>query len=214
MTHDRRAGDASTLAVDRGAAAARAGWLGGFAAVLAFVLVAAFRAVRWQPMWTNDRATVVALAFVFAVVACMVAAVACRAISWLLLAIWPRHVGIEVSSDAIVLRLGPFGVRRLDAARLRSEPNPEAEFDALTPDDDPMLPRITHPGVAGDVVEHVARLTRATAHEIQACLARVLPGVRHDSAATGPDAADQGLPKLTGGNFRASMRNSTRERGP
>lgn len=119
--------------------------------------------LRFTPTATSNRLTDYALAV--AVGAPMLAGVALilAALRWLLLAVWPGRLVIEVDEKALKFRLGPFGHRDLDWSRMEAsyshereddpDEEPDPELLALEPEDEMAahLPRMRHPRVAGDV---------------------------------------------------------------
>lgn len=93
-----------------------------------------------------------AIPFALAALGCMFIA-----LRWLLLAAWPARVGIVASAEALVLRLGPFGTRQYETAKLdvrypfelvEDEDEEDGGFEAFLPEDEQfarLLPRMRHP---------------------------------------------------------------------
>jgi hypothetical protein len=163
------------LPVDRWRAAMRAAWMMGLGVLIVLLCRAFGRAIHWREMWAADRFTLVAEVTVLGLFALIGLALALAGGRWLLLVIWPKPTQVEIGPDAIVLRLGPFGTHALDWRRMRVEPQSPADAEFALPDDDPILPRMEHPDLAGDVVGWIARFTGATPAELHAALPRIPP---------------------------------------
>ncbi len=92
-----------------------------------------------------------------------------QAIRWLLLFVWPGTLGVFADEDALVLRLGSFGVRYYEASdidvRYPFELDSDLEdggFEAFLPEEqqrDTLLPRIAHPKAAGPINIDILRFT-------------------------------------------------------
>lgn len=128
------------------------------AIILAAVAWEIFRRLNFQRSAVSNRlvdycVAVVALPIIVAALVC-----AFHGLRWALLTVWPGRLGVYAERDALVLRLGPFGVRRYDLARLEvrypfellddADAAEDAGFEAYLPVEEQMatlLPRITHP---------------------------------------------------------------------
>lgn len=84
---------------------------------------------NWQLLRLTDSASFWALILLLLIVGAATLIILASALRWLLLAVWPKPVGITVNADAIHMRLGPFGVRRFEWADIT------ADFgDAIAPE--------------------------------------------------------------------------------
>lgn len=72
--------------------------------------------LRFSPSGISNRIEDYALAFVMLVLAILAVWLACSAIRWLALGLWPGRIGFTFDDVGVALRLGPFGRRRLEAA--------------------------------------------------------------------------------------------------
>lgn len=165
------------LPVDRGKALFRAGWIGGVGVVLlcgAWMLAAN---VRWPVMWVTERLTALTVAFLLLLILAVGAAVTWRGLKWLLLACWPRPIGIEIGTEALVLRLGPFGVHRYRWEEIQSSPEAVGDDEtAFEADDEPRLPALHHPQADGDLADVLVRFSGAPVGALREMLAPRLLG--------------------------------------
>ncbi len=134
---------------------------------------------------------VVALPIVLAALVC-----AFHGVRWALLAVWPGRLGVYAERDALVLRLGPFGVRRYDLARLEvrypfesleDADAEDADFEAYLPVDEQMatlLPRITHPNSDEPLNWVVLRFVSGPEAGVAATLRPAIARWRESSAGT------------------------------
>ena len=103
---------------------------------------------------------------------------------WFLLGLWPGSVGICACDDELVLRLGPFGTRRYDAARLDirypfelAEDEAGAGFEAFLPEQqqrDQLLPSVTHPRAHEAIDRAILRFAVGSEREIAKALGPVI----------------------------------------
>lgn len=145
-----------TLGVSRVKALTRTAVWGAPATVCALVGVTMFERLRLAPSGMYNRLVEYSVAACTIPIVCAGAVFAFLAVRWLLLAVWPRGVGILADEDGLVLRLGSFGTRRFDAARLdvrypfeTAGDLSENSVEAFLPEEQQrstLLPRITCPG--------------------------------------------------------------------
>lgn len=165
----------TVIPVDRWRAAMRAAWMIGLGVLIVLLCRAFGRAIHWREMWAADRFTLVAEATVLILFALLGVGLALAGGRWLVLALWTRATQVEIGPDGVVLRLGSFGTHTLDWRRMRIEFESPADADFPLPDDDPVLPRMVHPDLAGDVVAWIARFTGTTPAELHAALQKEPP---------------------------------------
>lgn len=144
------------LALARGRAVTRA-LVWGTPAIL---LLASAAIVYPKLHWTSTGTTTalvdwcIGLAALPLPIAGLVCAIA--ALRWLLTACWPAPLGVFADAEFLDFRLGFFGRRTFDAARLDvkylfelSTDGEEEGYEAFLPEEEQvarLLPRITHPG--------------------------------------------------------------------
>ena len=164
------------------------------AIILAAVAWEIFRRLNFDPSAVSGRlvdysVAVVALPIVVAALVC-----AFHGVRWALLAVWPRRLGVYAERDALVLRLGPFGVRRYDQARLEVrypfeslDEAEDADFEAYLPVDEQMatlLPRLTHPNSDEPLNWVVLRFVSGPEAGVAAALRPAIARWRENSAGT------------------------------
>ena len=144
------------LAVSRVKALTRTAVWGAPAAICSVSGVAIYQGLSFAPSGMYNRLVEYSIAVCLLPIVCAGAVFAFLAVRWFLLAVWPRGVGIIADEDGLVLRLGSFGTRRFDAARLDVKYPFEQDgdlcdstFEAFLPEEQQrstLLPRITCPG--------------------------------------------------------------------
>jgi|CXWL01.1.fsa_nt_gi hypothetical protein len=158
----------SNLDIDRSAAAMRAFWR------LLVALVAALPVLLWQTdwklLWLSDRASALAIGTLYLVAVVCTIACAVAALRWLMLAFWIGPLKIQVTSDRISMKLGPFGRRDCDWRDIKIDmaEGIDPELVELLPDD-AFFPRLidtrTGEDLAGTILRYGAldqeSLTRA-----------------------------------------------------
>jgi len=155
------------IPVDRWRAAMRASWMLGLSLLIFLLSRAIARGIHWTEMWAADRFTLVAEVTLLGLFALVGLALLLSGGRWLLLAIWTKPTHVEIGGDAVGLRLGPFGVHELDWQRIQVQAAPARDEDFPLPeDDDPQLPQLHHPNLAGDMIEWIARFTGASSAEL------------------------------------------------
>lgn len=105
-----------------------------------------------QPVRVVGRLVDYSLALVGLGLALSAAYCGLRGFAWIALSVWPRRVGVCAESDALTLRLGPFGTHRYEAAQLEvrypfelDEEESESPYEALLPQEQQLatlLPQI------------------------------------------------------------------------
>ena len=103
---------------------------------------------------------------------------------WFLLGVWPASVGICACEDELILRLGPFGTRRYDAARLDirypfelGEDEADKGFEAFLPEEqqrEQLLPSMAHPKAHEAIDRAILRFAVGSEREIAAALNPVI----------------------------------------
>lgn len=155
------------IPVDRWRAAMRASWRLGLSALIFLLSRAIANGIHWNEMWAADRFTLVAEVALLALFGLLGLALLLSGGRWLLLALWTKPTHIEFGGDVVALRLGPFGVHELDWRRMRVQAPPARDEDFPLPeDDDPQLPQVYHPSLAGDLIEWISRFTGASPAEL------------------------------------------------
>ena len=138
-----------------GRALVRGMWWGVAAALSGAACWLIYSRLDFRPAAVTNRLVDYALA-VAALPLLMVAVLsAIKTLQWLLLAAWPKPVGIHADRRGLTFRLGPFRTRRFDAARLEVrypfellEEDDGGDFEAYLPEDQQLarfLPRLRHP---------------------------------------------------------------------
>ncbi len=123
------------------------------AAGLAVTMI--FGRLQFHPTGISNRLVDYSIAVTLLPLAPLAIFSAIRALRWLALCVWPGALGVYASEEALILRLGSFGTRRYDAARLDvrypfelSGDIDDGAFEAFLPQEEQLaslLPRITHP---------------------------------------------------------------------
>lgn len=148
-----------TLGVSRTKALTRTAAWGAPAAACSVAGVAVYRGLSFAPSGMYNRLVEYSVAVCLLPIVCAGAVFAILAVRWLLLAVWPGSVGIIADEGGLLLRLGPFGTRRFDAASLdvkypfeQDGDIGESSVEAFLPEEQQrstLLPRITCPGRHG-----------------------------------------------------------------
>ena len=149
-----QANAAVRLPLARGRAATRALIRGAPAMLLLAASEIVFPELRFAS--TGATNAIVDWSIALAALPLAVVGVGCAiaALRWALTACWPSSLGIVADADSLEFRLGPFGNRIYDAARLDvkylfelSTDGEEEGYEAFLPEEEQMsrfLPRITH----------------------------------------------------------------------
>jgi len=154
----------------------RAAWMIGLGVLTLLLCRAIGRAIHWTEMWAADRMTLTAEAALLLLFAALGFGLLIAGGRWLLLVAWRKPTHIEFATDAITLRLGPFGTHVLDCKRMRFEVETPADEDFPLPDDEPFLPRVQHPDFAGNLTDWITRFTGATPAELDAAYRPLMKG--------------------------------------
>ncbi len=114
-----------------------------------------FGRLDFRPTGISNSLLDYAIGFAVLPLALLAIVSAVKTLRLLLLCVWPGPVGVFASEEALILRLGPFGTRRYDAARLDvrypfefSADADDGGFEGFLSQDHQLasfLPRITHP---------------------------------------------------------------------
>lgn len=165
------------------------------AIILAAVAWELFRRLNFH--WSAVSTRLVDYSVAVVALPIVVAALVCgfHGVRWALLAVWPGRIGVYAERDALILRLGPFGVRRYDLARLEvrypfealddANGAEDADFEAYLPVDEQMatlLPRITHPNSDEPLNWVVLRFVSGPEACVAAALRPAIARWRADSA--------------------------------
>ncbi len=144
------------LGVSRTKALTRTAAWGAPAAACSVAGVAMYRGLSFAPSGMYNRLVEYSVAVCLLPIVCAGAVFAILAVRWLMLAVWPRGVGIFADDDGLLLRLGSFGTRRFDAASLdvkypfeQDGDLSESSVEAFLPEEQQrstLLPLITCPG--------------------------------------------------------------------
>ena len=114
-----------------------------------------FRRLDFHPTGLSNRLVDYGIAVTLLPLALLAIFAAIKTLRWLLLCGWPGATGVYASEETLILRLGPFGTRRYDAARIDvrypfelSGDLEEGTFESFLPEEEQfanLLPRIAHP---------------------------------------------------------------------
>jgi hypothetical protein len=125
-----------------------------------------------------------------------------RAVRWLFLSCWPGDVAIIADETALTLRLGPFGTRVYDTARLDvkypfelSGEFDDGSFEAYLPEEEQLarfLPRLTHPDAPEPLNRTIRRFAVGAESDVAAALRSVIEHwrTRREPGDDGGDGGD------------------------
>ncbi|MCB9857620.1 MAG: hypothetical protein H6818_18205 [Phycisphaerales bacterium] len=165
--------NAVRIPVDRVHAAVRALWrllTSGLVIGLAYLL--GIQIGDWSLFWEQQPATFAAIAIVIAGLALAGVGVGIGGGRWLMLAVWPKHVGLRIDEKAIDVALGPFGSESVPWANLTCNVAEGFDADMLSQiGDDAFTPVMldaqkqrdlyawiqSHSGVAPETLTHALR---------------------------------------------------------
>lgn len=149
-------------------------------ALLGAAAMLIFRGISFESSGLTNRLVDVAVAAIGLPLALAAGMSFVFAGRWLLLGVWPGRLAICAEAGTLVFRLGPLGVKRYDASRLRlrypfelAEDSEEGGFEAFLPEEKQLaslLPRMTHPTTTDALNELVLKLTSKTEAEVAAIL--------------------------------------------
>ena len=144
------------------------------------VAVAVFSQLHFIPSGTSNRLVDYSLAVLMIPIVLGAAAFAIRAAGLACMAAWPGSVGVFAGPDELTIKMGPFGTKRYDVARLDVRypyelpaDDGEEQFEALLPHERQvaeLIPRITHP----DARELIDRTIRRMAGVSEDNIVRIL----------------------------------------
>lgn len=143
--------------------------------VVAFVGLMSIIRPNWRMLRLTDSASFWALAILFAFLALISLSLLVGGARWLLLALWPKPVGMHVGATSIGLRLGPFGNKAIswqDVSVNFADSLDPAEFDVVP--DQALTPRLDHP-MAGDLFSVILRYSRMDSETLAG---RLMPLIR------------------------------------
>ena len=166
-------GDATevvVLPVARARAASRALVCSVPAVLLTMTTILIFGRLNFVPTGISNRLVEYSIAAISLPIPLLAVLTALRAMRWLLLALWPAPVAVVAEVDSLTLRLGPFGTRTYDAARLDvrypfelSQDADGGGFEAFLPEDEQrakLLPRILYPAAREPLNRVILRLVK------------------------------------------------------
>ena len=166
----------------------RAATRGLFHAVPALLLTAASAAVygrlHFAPTGVSNRLVDWSIAVVASPCPAAALVFGFHSVRWLLLFLWPSCVEIRADESTLTLRLGPFGTRAFDVARLDAkypfEQTGDFEdggFEGYLPEEEQLarfLPRITHPRATEPINRTILRFIAGSESEIAAAIRPVI----------------------------------------
>lgn len=184
----------ATLALSRGYTVSRALLRAIPALALLVVGIWIYRGLVFVPSGTSNRIVDYSIAVILLPVLLIAVILAVAAFRLILLACWPGTQGVFAFADSLVLRLGPYGTRRYDAARLdirypfeMSADEEGDSYEALLPMEwqvEQLFPSVTHP----EAEEPLDRQIRRFAGRTEIDLVRLLrPAIDHYRRAQGGD---------------------------
>jgi hypothetical protein len=145
------------LPAARGRAVVHGAWWAVLAALTGTCALFIYGSLDFRPSPVTNRLVecCIAVAALPILLVSMVAGL--RTMQWLLLAVWPKPVGIRADAHALTLVLGPFRTRSFDAARLEVRypfdlaDGEDAGFESYLPEEQQLaqfVPRLRHPQTA------------------------------------------------------------------
>ena len=177
---DGLAAEVVVLPVARGRAASRAVLCCVPAILLGITAILIYARLNFVPTGVSNRLVDYSIAAVSLPIPLIAVWTFLKSLRWLLLAQWPARVAVVADYDSLTLRLGPFGTRTYDAARLDVrypfELSQDAEgggFEAFLPEEEQQskfLPRMLHP----DAREPLNRVILRFVKDSEVAAAKVL----------------------------------------
>lgn len=146
-----------------------------------------YSSLDFRPSAISNRVAEYSLAFVAALVTLAGMTLAMTGARWLIFALWPGPLGLEVSTAMLRIRLGPFGSQNLELNRLsaiyRFELPPGEETtteDFMDPQEqvDSCLPILRHPDRPGTINAILERFIAGTTQEQLALLRPLVERIR------------------------------------
>ncbi|MBE7506318.1 MAG: hypothetical protein HS101_08550 [Planctomycetia bacterium] len=162
------------IPVERSAAMMRALWR----LMVVAVMVGLMSIVRpdWRLLRLTDSASFFAMVVVMVLLGALSAWLFYTAMRWLILACWPKHVGMRVGPDAIELHLGPFGEWRYLWTDIAADYGNAMEPEVLAAmPDNALTPRLMH-RKDGDLFTVILRFSRIDTEDLANAMT---PFVRH-----------------------------------
>lgn len=173
-----------TLAIFHPASRSRAAtrailWSAG-ACLCGVVAFQIYTRLHFGPTLAGSRLVNISIAVIALPLPILTVALGIRAARWILLAAWPKRVGIRATAADLALELGPFGRARYDTARLDvrypfelSGDETEGGFEAFLPEEEQLarfIPRMVHPAAREPIHRTVLRFAHGDEAEIAAVL--------------------------------------------
>ncbi len=159
----------------------------------------------FRPTGVSNSLLEYAIGFTILPLALLAILSAVKTLRWLLLCVWLGPVGVYASADALILRLGAFGTRRYDAARLDvrypSEFSADVDdggFEAFLSMEEQLagfLPRIRHPESIEPLNVVILRYVNGSESEVAGMLRPVLDKWRTGQADRARGAASELVPQ-------------------
>lgn len=154
--------------VDRAGAAVRGFWRLLAAAGGTALLRIPIRNLEWRLLWEQQPLVAASWGLVIGLVAVALLLFAIAAVRWLLLALWPGRLGIDLPADGIRLRAGPFGRMTLDRRRVQVSVEGDVDLDTLArlPPDSVAI-ELRHPDCPEEVVGRLQRFAGGHAQQVR-----------------------------------------------
>lgn len=154
--------------VDRAGAAVRGFWRLLAAAGGGALLRIPIRNLEWRLLWEQQRLVAASWGLVLGLSAVALLLFAVAAVRWLLLALWPGRLGIDLQEDGIGLRAGPFGCMTLDRRRVQVSVEGDVDLDTLAqlPPDSVAI-ELRHPDCPEEIVGRLQRFAGGHAQQVR-----------------------------------------------
>lgn len=160
-------------------------------ALLAVVFTGMLRGLLFAPSGLDSRLVTVSRWLIATPLPFTMIALLIPTLRHLLFAVWLGPVGFRYAANTFEWRLGPFGRKQLDVARLEllyphelpDDELTEAGFEAYLPVEQQhatMLPRITHPQHHGRIDELILRFGTADGRALVTAFRPIVERIRRD----------------------------------
>ena len=133
----------------------RAVWWGMSALLAGLLSYLVYSSLDWKPSAITSRLVEYSIAAAALPAPAILLYSAFKALRWVGLCLWPAGVGVHADERSLILKLGPFGTRNYDVARLDVrypfELSSEVEdggYEAFLPEEEQIarfLPQLLHP---------------------------------------------------------------------
>lgn len=147
---------------------------------IARLLVGVYGRLGFATSGMSNRFVAYSLAICMIPIVCAGVVFLFLTLRWFLLAVWPGTLGIFGDDQGLLLRLGSFGTRRLESARLDvkypfelEEDMAESSVEAFLPEEQQratLLPRITYPDAAEPINHTILRFVGMMEHDAAAAI--------------------------------------------